>query len=243
MACTETILVRCPDCSSEHIKGNGKSKTYRQRYYCKCCARSFQTTYRYAAWKPEVRALIVPMTMRRSGIRDMENVLGIHRDSVMAAIKTAADAVPQKSPSPRKQKVKTTELDEFWSFVGSKVHQRWTWYACDPKERCILAYQNGRRTDASCKKLCQELCQELCANYDIHRYNTDDWQSYRKMLPTTRHRISKKGTQRIERQNLNFRTYIKRLQRRTICFSKSQSMHDAVIKLYVYRTNSRKQHF
>jgi transposase-like protein len=45
MACTETYLVRCPDCTNEEIKRNGKSKSYRQRYYCKWCGRSFQTTY------------------------------------------------------------------------------------------------------------------------------------------------------------------------------------------------------
>jgi IS1 family transposase len=73
----------------------------------------------------------------------------------------------------------------------------------------VLAYQNGRRTDASCKTLCDE----LFARYDIRHYNTDDWQSYSKILPSSRHRISNKGTQRIERQNLNFRTHIKRLNR------------------------------
>jgi insertion element IS1 protein InsB len=130
--------------------------------------------------------------------------------------------------------VHTPELDEFWSFVGSKEHQRWTWYAWDAKRKSILAHHNGRRTDASCKALCKD----LFAHYDIRRYNTDDWQSYHKVLPPEKHRASKKGTQRIERQNLNFRTHLKRLNRRTICFSKSELMHDAVIKLYIYRTNT-----
>lgn len=239
MACTETIIVRCPDCNSENIKRNGKSKTYRQRYVCKSCARSFQTTYTYNAWKPERRALIVPMTMRNSGIRDIETVLGIHRDSVMATIKAEAAKIPEQAPPQRKPKVRVAEPDEFWSFVRSKDHQRWTWYAWDAKRKCILAHHNGRRTNASCKTLCEKLSKR----YDIRRYNTDDWQSYSKLLPPSKHRISKKGTQRIERQNLNFRTHIKRLNRRTICFSKSEIMHDAVITLYIYRTNTGKQHF
>ena len=36
-------------------------------------------------------------------------------------------------------------------------------------------------------------------------------------------------TQRIERHNLNLRTHIKRLARRTICFSKSFEFHEKVI--------------
>ncbi|WP_221898532.1 IS1 family transposase, partial [Bathymodiolus japonicus methanotrophic gill symbiont] len=37
----------------------------------------------------------------------------------------------------------------------------------------------------------------------------------------------------IERKNLNFRAWIKRLTRRTICFSKLEKMHDIVIGLLI----------
>ena len=43
----------------------------------------------------------------------------------------------------------------------------------------------------------------------------------------------KRNTQKIERKNLNFRTWIKRLTRRTICFSKLDKMHDIVIGLLI----------
>ena len=39
----------------------------------------------------------------------------------------------------------------------------------------------------------------------------------------------KQNTQGIERENLNFRTRIKRLARKTICFSRSEEIHDKVI--------------
>lgn len=45
------------------------------------------------------------------------------------------------------------------------------------------------------------------------------------------HVISKKYTQRIERHNLNLRSHFNRLARRTICFSKSEVMHDKIIDL------------
>jgi insertion element IS1 protein InsB len=114
------------------------------------------------------------MTMRNTGIRDIENVLGIHRHSVMSVIKAAADKIPLTPLPTKKQKVATAELDEFWSFVGSKATQRWTWYVWDAQKKRILAYQNGRRTDASCKKLCDE----LFAHYDIKRYNTERMQNF-----------------------------------------------------------------
>lgn len=53
------------------------------------------------------------------------------------------------------------------------------------------------------------------------------------LLPSTSHVVSKKYTQRIERHNLNLRTHLKRLARRTICFSKSEVMHDKIIGWYL----------
>ncbi|MCA6559087.1 MAG: hypothetical protein IM583_21360, partial [Pseudanabaena sp. M114S2SP2A07QC] len=41
--------------------------------------------------------------------------------------------------------------------------------------------------------------------------------------------------QRIERKHLTLRTRIKRLARKTICFSKSILMHDIVIGLFINR--------
>jgi len=49
------------------------------------------------------------------------------------------------------------------------------------------------------------------------------------------HEIGKRKTQRIERKHLRLRTRIKRLVRKTICFSKSEEMHDLVIGLFINR--------
>ena len=57
--------------------------------------------------------------------------------------------------------------------------------------------------------------------------------AYQRHLDTDKHEIGKRNTQKIERKNLNFRTWIKRLTRKTICFSKSELMHDTVIGLLI----------
>jgi insertion element IS1 protein InsB len=49
------------------------------------------------------------------------------------------------------------------------------------------------------------------------------------------HNPGKRNTQKIERTHLTLRTRIKRLVRKTICFSKSIEMHDIVIGLFVNR--------
>jgi len=45
--------------------------------------------------------------------------------------------------------------------------------------------------------------------------------------------VGKRNTQKIERKNLNLRTWIKRLTRKAICFSRSEKMHDIVIGLLI----------
>jgi len=122
----------------------------------------------------------------------------------------------------------TAELDEQWSFVGNKSNQRWLWHAVDHETNTVLAYVFGKRKDS----VFQEL-KTLLAPFNISRYYTDDWGAYERYLEPERHEIGKTNTQKIERKNLNFRTWIKRLTRRTICFSKSEKMHDVVIGLLI----------
>jgi len=226
--------VACPRCSSLNVKKNGITAQHKQRYRCKDCQRQFITDYTYQAYKAEVRSLVLPMTMNGSGIRDISRVLGISTNTVLRLIRQAA----QKAQEPFVPKrIADLELDEFWSFVEKKKRQRWTWYAFDRKLKRVTAFVNGRRTDHNCASLLKKL-----AGRRVQRFHTDKWASYRKLLPEKKHAVGKGGTRNIERHNLNFRTHIKRLQRRTICFSKSMEMHDAVIKLYVRHSNLRQHH-
>ncbi|MCH9692239.1 MAG: IS1 family transposase [Gammaproteobacteria bacterium] len=45
--------------------------------------------------------------------------------------------------------------------------------------------------------------------------------------------MGKKNTQKIECKNLNFRTWIKRLTRKTLSFSKLETLHDIVLGLLI----------
>ena len=69
--------------------------------------------------------------------------------------------------------------------------------------------------------------------FGVKCYYTYDWGSYSRHIEIDQHEIRKRNTQKIERKNLNFRTWIKRLARKTICFSKLEKMHDIVIGLLI----------
>jgi insertion element IS1 protein InsB len=59
--------------------------------------------------------------------------------------------------------------------------------------------------------------------------------AYTRHLETDVHCPGKRNTQKIERKHLTLRAHIKRLVRKTICFSKSTQMHDIVLGLFVNR--------
>jgi insertion element IS1 protein InsB len=69
----------------------------------------------------------------------------------------------------------------------------------------------------------------------VTRFYTDGAGVYQRHLPADQHQVGKLQTQKIERKHLTLRTRIKRLARKTICFSKSIRLHDIVIGLFSNR--------
>jgi insertion element IS1 protein InsB len=127
-------------------------------------------------------------------------------------------------------RVEEAEMDEMWSFVQSKRQQRWLWHAIDHRTGAVLAYVLAPHEDAALKQL-----QQMLAPFSIQRFYTDSWGAYLRLLDSQQHTVGKTNIQRIERKHLTLRTRIKRLARKTICFSKSIWLHDVVIGLFINR--------
>jgi len=122
------------------------------------------------------------------------------------------------------------ELDEMWSYVAKKKNQRWLWHAIDHVSGKTLAYVLGPRKEETFLKL-----KKLLKPFGIKKYYTDKWGAYSRHIEPEHHFPGKRNTQKIERKHLNLRTRLKRLVRKTICFSKSEVMHDIVIGLFINR--------
>ncbi|MGR0480655.1 MAG: IS1 family transposase [Candidatus Electronema sp. V4] len=52
-------------------------------------------------------------------------------------------------------------------------------------------------------------------------------------MPSEKYAAGKANTWKTERRNLNFRTHLKRLNRKTVCFSKDERIHDNVIGMHI----------
>jgi insertion element IS1 protein InsB len=127
-------------------------------------------------------------------------------------------------------RVEAAEADEMWSFVGKKQAPRWLWHALDHHTGKVLAYVFGRREDRALLKL-----KALLVPFGIRRFYTDGWGAYKRHMAPEQHEVGKRYTQQLERKHLTLRTRLKRLVRKTICFSKSTRMHDLVIGLFINR--------
>ena len=124
------------------------------------------------------------------------------------------------------------KVDEMWSYVGKKRQPRWLWWVEDALSGQVVAFVFGRRTHQTFRHLMTLLEQ---AQIKVANWITDAWWAYYDCLDPRFRLESKAWLQSLERKHLTLRTRLKRLARRTICFSKSVVVHDAVIGLFINR--------
>lgn len=117
-----------------------------------------------------------------------------------------------------------------WSFVGKKKNQLWLWWVEEALSGEILAFTFGRRTHATFRRLKKLLSS---AGIVAHEWLTDQWSAYQDCLEENERVEDKAELQSLERKHLTLRTRIKRLARKTICFSKSIDMHRTIIGLFI----------
>lgn len=225
------------------LKKFGKTSNNKQRYCCQngaCDRKTFIVGYDNKVWLSAIKEKIVDMAMNGSGIRDTSRVLSVSQGVVMATIKKGNSLSPINlsvlSPNDLAAdsvdvvKVDEVEADEMWSFVQNKSNQRWLWHAISHETGEVLAYVIASHHDDVLLKL-----KQLLKPLGIEHYLTDGWGGYDRHIPARNLSIGKECTQKIERKHLPLRTRLKRLVRKTICFSKSENMHDIVLGLFINR--------
>ena len=126
------------------------------------------------------------------------------------------------------------ELDELWSFVYSKENQQWVWLALCRRTRQIVSWAVGPRDWWRCHQLKERIPQEYlkCRSYSDH------WHTYDQVFEYNISVGKEKGqTAHIERFNNTLRQKLGRFIRKTLSFSKTQEMHEATLKLFLYNYN------
>lgn len=130
---------------------------------------------------------------------------------------------------PLLQKGCSYEMDEIWTFIGNKSNVTWITYAIERKSKNIIGFVLGSKT----KENIQPLVSKLILSVPKQIY-TDGLNIYPALIPSAIHKRFQYCTNIIERNNLTLRTHLKRLGRRTICFSRSFEVLLNVLKIYFW---------
>ena len=219
----------CPYCRGTKVVRNGIKRNGRQNLWCKGCGKQFQPAYVYKVCEMKNKELVVKMLCRGSGIRDCAAVSGVSKSMVLSLIKSTAGSIVVR---PEKHSYHRVQIDEQWSYVGRKEKKVWMLYAYAADEDEIIAFTMGKRSAAAVRNLFVKL-----KHLDIEHFLTDDWEAFGTVLPAAKHLVGKQYTKAIEGINTFFRTRVRRLVRRTVCFSKKLLYHYSMIKIIIYHRN------
>lgn len=115
--------------------------------------------------------------------------------------------------------------------VKSKKNQACLTYAINRNTKKIINFVVGRRTKENISFVTNSILK-----LNPKRVYTDGLSTYKNLIPKKLHNTRKKNTTIIERNNLTLRTNLKRLSRRTICYSKKIVMLEAILKIYIWGT-------
>ena len=124
---------------------------------------------------------------------------------------------------------KMYEVDEIRTFYKSKSRLLWVVYVLRRDTKQIADFIVGRRTIRTLQKVIDTV---LLSNAE--KIFTDKLGLCNYIIPGNVHDSERFSTNHIERKNLTLRTHLKRLNRRTICFSKSIPVLAACLKIYFW---------
>ncbi|RBW55197.1 IS1 family transposase [Tenacibaculum sp. E3R01] len=183
----------------------------KQRFYCKFCKSYFQSSYKY---KVQTNLLLVSLLKEGCSVWGISRILNISKNTVLSRMLKISKQI--KVTYFNKLGCKF-EVDEMWSFIGSKKNVIWITYVLERETKSIIDFYVGRKSKETIRPLIYKVLL-----LQPNRIYTDRLNIYPSLIPTEIHRRFQYCTNKIERMNLNLRTDIKRLIRKTICFSKNK---------------------
>lgn len=217
--------MNCKKCNASNCIKKGK-RSEKQRYYCKMCCISFQDSYSYKAYQNSTNNLIVKLLKESCGVLSISRIIGISKNTVLSRIISVGKQI--KSPNFTKFGCKY-EVDEMFIKIANGKSQNWLTYAIEQKTKTVIGFCVGSKSIINIKPILDRV---LLLN--PKRVYTDRLPLYRSIIPKNVHKVFQYCTNKIERNNLTLRTHIKRLSRKTICFSKNEKYLEAHLKIYFW---------
>ena len=234
-----SIRTNCPECGSENFKKNGHTHNGKQNHHCKDCGREFVLNPEKEVISQETKELAEKMLLERISLRGICRVLNISLTWLLQFMVKKYESLPNDFNFKEVRKEKKVvffrfeaEVDEMWSFVGSKSNKQWIWIALDRETRQVIAFSIGKRNEDSCRELWNKIPESYRKNAVFY---TDRYEVYKNIIPENQHRPLSKvfgETNHVERFNCTLRQRVSRLVRKALSFSKKLENHIGAIKYF-----------
>jgi len=215
--------MNCKHCQGSCIR-KGKSNGI-QKYQCTGCRKYQRKTYLKAAYLIHDRELVV-LVKEGCGIRSIARILSISCGTVLRRSLKIARSLG------RPELIRfgcAYQLDELFSYVGNKDNRICIAYSLEVETGNVIDIVVGRRNKTNLNKLISTLVLSGAS-----KITTDKLNIYKDLIPKEIHSTKFRGINKIERMNLNLRTHLNRLNRKTICYSKSVAVLTAIVKIYFW---------
>lgn len=216
-------MKKCSNCDAYMLKWGWYK--HQQKYRCKHCGKCEVACYSYKGCCKQIALQIKTLLIEGCGIRSIGRILKISNQTVISKIKLIALAI-HKPPIVMGQ---TYQLDEMRTYIGNKQNTKWIVYAMNENTKTIVDYNIGSRNTQTLKRVTDTLLLS-----EAKTIKTDGLHLYKTLIPKKLHQVKQHGINHIERMNLTLRTKLKRLTRKTICFSKNKMMIENSLKILIW---------
>ena len=247
----------CPHCLGTNVIKKGvivrgkKLGRGKPRFRCNSCKRTFVHNGQNWFVVKATKNLVDKLLLERISLRGICRVVDVSVSWLLVYIKNKYANLPEdlncrikKEQVKRQDKVYVKlidcQADEMWSFVAKRKNVKYIWIALHTATRQVIAFHVGDRSRESAKKLWEKIpdwLKKMCL------FHTDDWDSYKTVLPEESHEYSKqkKYTNHLERLNNTIRQRVSRLVRETLSFSKRLENHIGALKYFFCHYNLDRQ--
>ena len=112
----------CPACGQTHRQTKaGKTPCGSQRYQYFHCKRFYTPAPKAHGYPRDLHLLALRMYLEDGNFRRIARLLGVHHQTVINWVNASHAALKERGTTPpQPDTVETAELDELWTFVGSK---------------------------------------------------------------------------------------------------------------------------
>ena len=217
--------MKCIKCNSTCVIRFGRSAIGKQCYKCQKCGKRFLEDYSNKSWQVSDRILVLHLIEGLSLV-SISRLLRISQTTVITRIKQIAKGTTRPFAIVTG---KEYEIDELRTFVGSKKRKIWITYAIRKDTGEVVDFVVGSRSKTTMSRVTQTVILSK-----PRRVYTDRYKNYKVLVPAAIHRTRKACINKIERNNVELRKDLKRLGRKTICFSKSLLMLIACLRIYFW---------